>query len=75
MTFYNVGSPLHLEHHLSVGASLIVAPNATIDVSYTRGLSHSQSSSWYTPYGAAPGTSLTSEISGNEFSVGATFRF
>jgi long-chain fatty acid transport protein len=75
MTFYNVGSPLHLAHHLSIGGSFIVAPNATIDVSYTRGLSHSQSSAWYTPYGAAPGTSLTSEISGNEFAVGTTFRF
>ncbi len=75
MTFYNVGSPLHLAHHLSIGTSVTMAPGVTLDLSYTRGLSHSQSSSWYTPAGAAPGTSLTSQISGNEFSVGTTFRF
>jgi len=52
-----------------------MSPGVTLDLSFTRGLSHTQSSSWYTPYGAVPGTSLTSEISGNEFAVGTTFRF
>lgn len=74
-TFYNVGSPLHLEQNLSLGASIILAPNTTIDLSYTRGLSHTQSSAWYNPYGAVPGTTLTSEVSGNEFAIGTTFRF
>ncbi len=75
MTFYNVGSPLHLAQHISIGTSIIMSPGVTLDLSFTRGLSHTQSSSWYTPYGAVPGTSLTSEISGNEFAVGTTFRF
>jgi long-chain fatty acid transport protein len=75
MTFYNVGSPLHLAQHLSVGTSVILAPGMTIDFSYTYGFSHSQSSSWYNPYGAVPGTSVTSQISGNEFAIGTTFRF
>jgi long-chain fatty acid transport protein len=75
MTFYNVGSPLHLAQHASVGFSFNVAPHATVDVSYTHGFSHTQSSQWYTPAGAVPGTDLTSQISGNEFALGTTFRF
>jgi len=75
MTFYNVGSPLHLEQHLSVGLSVNVTANATLDVSYTHGFSHSQSGPWYNPLGAVPGTSVTSTISGDEFAIGTTFRF
>lgn len=74
-TFANVGSPLHIAHHLDLGASFTIAPAATLDLSYTHGFSHSQSGSWYTPMGAAPGTSVTSTISGNEFALGTTFRF
>ena len=54
---------------------MVLAPGTTIDVSYTRGFSHTQSSAWYNPAGAVPGTNLTSVISGNEFAVGTTFRF
>jgi len=75
MTFYNVGSPLHIAQHISAGLSFAVAPGATVDVSYTHGLSNSQSSAWYNPAGAVPGTNLTSTISGDEFAVGTTFRF
>lgn len=74
-TFYNVGSPLHLTQHLDLGLSFSVAPGTTIDVSYTHAFSHSQSSPWYNPYGAVAGTSVTSDISGNEFAVGTTFKF
>ncbi len=75
MTFYNVGSPLHIAHHLSFGFSYALSPRATLDVSYTHGFSHTQSSPWYTPQGAVPGTVLTSAISGNEFAVGTTFHY
>ena len=75
MTFYNVGSPLHIAQHLSVGFSFNLAPNATLDVSFTHGFSNTQSSSWYTPLGAVPGTNLTSQVAGNEFAVGSTFKF
>ncbi len=75
MTFYNVGSPLHVSQHLSLGASVALAAGVTLDVSYTRGLSNTQSSSWYNPAGAVPGTNLTSVTSGNEFAVGTTFRY
>ena len=47
MTFYNVGSPLDIEQHISVGTSVALAPGLTLDLSYTHGLSHSQSSAWY----------------------------
>jgi|CZKI01.1.fsa_nt_gi long-chain fatty acid transport protein len=75
MTFYNVGSPLYISQHLSIGTSVSVAPNVTIDVSYTHGFSHTQSSPWYNPYGAVPGTNITAQVSGDEFAVGTTFRF
>ena len=75
MTFYNVGSPLHLAQHLSVGFSYALSSTATVDLSYTHGLSHTQSSSWYVPQGAVPGSNITSEISGDEFAIGTTFRF
>ncbi len=75
MTFYNVGSPLHLAQHVSAGFSFYLAPGATLDVSYTYGFSNTQSSPWYNPAGAVPGTNLTSTVSGNEFAVGTTFTF
>lgn len=75
MTFYNVGSPLHLAQHASLGFSYSVAANMTIDFSYTHGFSHTQSSPWYTPAGAVPGTDLTSQISGDELAIGTTFKF
>ncbi len=74
-TFYNVGSPLHLEQHLSVGASFILGPGSTLDLSYTHGFSHTQSGPWDNLAGAVPGTDITSTISGDEFCVGTTFRF
>jgi long-chain fatty acid transport protein len=76
-TFYNVGSPLSIENHLSVGTSVTLAPHTTLDISYTHGFSHSQTSGWYNPKvpGAVPGSSITSKISGNEFAIGTTFRF
>jgi long-chain fatty acid transport protein len=79
MTFYNVGSPLEIENHASVGVSITVAPNTTLDASYTHGFSHSQSSPWYNPAYAptlvVPLSSITTKISGDEFSLGTTFRF
>jgi long-chain fatty acid transport protein len=75
MTFYNVGSPLDIEQHISVGTSVALAPGLTLDLSYTHGLSHSQSSAWYNPAGAVAGTNITTQISGDEFAVGTTFRF
>ena len=75
MTFYNVGSPLHVVQHLSVGLSIAVSSSVTLDASFTHGFSNTQSSTWYNPYGAVPGTNITSETSGNEFAVGATFKF
>lgn len=74
-TFYNVASPLSLEHHFSVGASFAVASGTTVDLSYTHALSHDQSGPWYTTTGAIPGTSITSKISGDEFAAGVTFRY
>jgi len=75
MTFYNVGSPLHLAQHVAIGASFSLAPNATLDVSYTHGFAHTQSSAWYSPLGAVPGTNLTSTTSGEEFAIGTTIKF
>jgi long-subunit fatty acid transport protein len=75
MTFYNVGSPLHIENHVSAGTSVSLTPGTTLDISYTYGFSHSQSSTWFNPAGAVAGTNLTSKISGNEIAVGTTFKF
>ena len=82
MTFYNVGSPLHIANHVAVGTSVTLAPGATLDISFTHGFSHSQSGPWYNPaYAAAnpplvvPLSNITSKISGNEFAIGTTFKF
>ena len=75
MTFYNIGSPLHVATHLSIGISVILSATATLDLSFTDGLSNTQSSSWYGPGGAVAGTRLTSKTSGDEVVVGSTFRF
>ncbi len=75
MTFYNVGSPLHIAHHLSGGFSVAMGPGARLDFSYTHGFAHSQSSSWYNTTGAVPGTNLTSTIEGDEVALGVTWKF
>lgn len=75
MTFYNVGSPLYIESHLSAGASILLSPGTTLDLSFTHGFSKGQSSTWYTMAGPVPGSNITSTISGNEFAIGTTFKF
>ena len=75
MTFYNVASPLHMSSQVSVGLSFPIGGGATIDAAFTHGFSHTQSSTWYNPAGAVPGTYLTSTIGGNEFDIGSTFKF
>ena len=75
MTFFNVGSPLHLANHFSFGASVVLAPGLTVDLAYAQGLSDTQSGPWFNGAGAVPGTSVSSQVSGNEFSGGMTFKF
>jgi hypothetical protein len=75
MTFFNAASPLHMSQQVSAGLSIPVGAGVTIDASFTHGFSHTQSSTWYNAAGAVPGTSITSEIGGNEFAVGTTFKY
>ncbi|MBU0994448.1 MAG: outer membrane protein transport protein [Proteobacteria bacterium] len=75
ITFFNVGSPLHNQHHLSIGASWAVTKQAAIDFGYTHAFKSSQSGPMYTLAGKAPGTKVESEMAYEQIAVGVTVSY
>lgn len=76
VTFYNVGTPLHNEHHLSLGLSWLVTQKAIIDVGYTHAFESSQSGSWYDAAGqSVPNTEIESSLAYDQISLGFTYSF
>lgn len=75
-TFFNVGTPLHSEHHLSAGASWKATANLVLDFGYTHAFESSQSGAWYDGTNqAVPGTAIESSLAYDQFAIGATFSF
>jgi long-chain fatty acid transport protein len=74
-TFFNVGSPLHVRHHLSVGASYGIFKQATLDIGYSHAFKSSQSGPMYDMKGPVPGTEVETELEYDQLSIGVTFPF
>jgi long-chain fatty acid transport protein len=71
----NVASPTILQHTISVGASYRVTGWASLDLAYAHAFQNSLTGPLVGPFGAVPGTSITSVVSGDTFLVGATLHF
>lgn len=75
-TFFNVASPLILEHLLSVGGSWHLAENLIFNIVYVHAFNATNSGPIHAPgLGPIPGTSVTSEISADALGMGLTLRY
>ena len=74
-TFFNIGSPLHTSHHLSLGGSYKIYKQATIDIGYSHVFENSQSSPMYNMNGPVPGTEVETKLGYDQISIGFTLPF
>ena len=73
-TFYNLATPLHSGQNLSAGFSVRLDRNFTLNAAFTHTFEHSQSTPFLTPFGPAPGTSLTTSTRIEMISLGLTWK-
>ncbi|MGO9111477.1 MAG: OmpP1/FadL family transporter [Thermoguttaceae bacterium] len=74
--FFNVASPLVIEHVLGVGFSYRMTCNEILSVAYLHGFQNQVSGPIQAPgFGAIPGTSVTSAISADALSAGITIQY
>jgi long-chain fatty acid transport protein len=71
-SFFNVASPLIIEHVASVGMSYCLADNLLVSLAYLHGFENQSSGPWPLPI---PGTSVTSKISADALGMGLTMRY
>ena len=75
-TFFNIGSPLHNEHHLSLGMSWAMTGKAYLDVGYSYAFETSQSGPMVLPgIGQVPGTEVESSLSYHHIALGVTVSY
>ncbi len=72
---FNVASPTILEHSLYLGASYKVSDNLSLSVAYVHCFQNSVNGPLVTPFGAVPGSSVSSTTSADSLLLGATVRF
>jgi long-chain fatty acid transport protein len=72
---FNVGTPLIMNHFLSVGASYTIRDGILAHISYTHGFRNSVTGPYVTPLGPIPNTSITSTTSADQIIVGLTVLF
>ena len=74
--FFNVGSPLIIEHVLGTGFSYSLTSNEILSVAYLHGFQNQVSGPIQAPgLGALPGTSVTSSVSADALSAGLTIQY
>jgi long-chain fatty acid transport protein len=74
--FFNVASPLVIEHVLGVGFSYRLTCNEILSVAYLHGFQNEVSGPIQAPgLGAIPGTSVTSAISADALSAGIAIQY
>jgi long-chain fatty acid transport protein len=74
-TFFNIASPLILQHAVYGGASFNVTETFKISLAYAHFFTNSISGPFLSPLGAVPGTSVTTQVAADIYSVGASFLF
>lgn len=73
--FFNIGSPLVIQHGVYVGGSYNLTDNFKLSLTYAHFFENSVSGQFLTPLGPIPGTSVTSKASADSISAGASFTF
>jgi long-chain fatty acid transport protein len=74
-TFFNAGSPLVIQHGISVGGSYNITNNFKVSLMYAHFFENSVSGQFISPFGPIPGTSATSKASADAITAGASFTF
>jgi len=74
-TFYNVGSPLIIQHGAYVGTSYNVNQCFKVSITYAHFFENSVSGPIQSPGGAIPGTNASSSAFADSLIVGASFTF
>lgn len=79
-SFFNVQTPLIIQHWLSCGFSLKLTANIAANLAYTHGFRNQVSGPLYSPLppfngGPIPGTSVTNEVSADIVNAGMTVVF
>lgn len=74
-TFFNIASPLVIQHTVNFGGTYNLAPNFRISLTYTHMFENSISGPIVTGAGAIPGTNITSTASADAITVGASIAF
>jgi long-chain fatty acid transport protein len=74
--FFNIGSPLIIEHVLGTGFSYRLTSHEIISVAYLHGFQNDSSGPIQVPgLGAIPGTSVSSAVSADALSAGLTIQY
>jgi long-chain fatty acid transport protein len=71
----NVASPTIIQNTVSVGASYNVTDCLSVSFAYAHAFQNSVTGPLVAPFGAVPGTSITSVVSADTFVLGATLKF
>jgi long-chain fatty acid transport protein len=75
-TFFNIGSPLVIQHGLSVGASYNLTASLKLSLAYAHFFENSISGPMVSPViGPIPGTNVTAHAAADTVSAGATFAY
>lgn len=74
-TFFNIASPLIVQHGVSVGASYNVTDTFKLSLAYCHFFENSISGPLLTPLGPIPGTNVTAQASADSIIAGASFKF
>ncbi|MBX9791226.1 MAG: outer membrane protein transport protein [Pirellulales bacterium] len=68
--FFNIGTPLIMQHFLSLGASIRFGRRTYGNVAWTHGFEGQLTGPYQTPFGSIPGTSVTSKTTVDQITVG-----
>jgi long-chain fatty acid transport protein len=75
-SFFNVGSPLIIQHGANVGASYNLTSSFKVSIAYSHFFENSVSGPIYAPgFGAVPGTNIRSTASADSVLIGASFNY
>lgn len=75
-TFFNIGSPLHNEHHLSLGMSWAMTGTACLDLGYSYAFETSQKGTMVLPgIGQVPGTEVETSLAYHHIALGVTIAY
>lgn len=75
-TFYNIMTPLVIQHGVSLGGTYNVTASLKVSLTYSHFFENSISGPMISPvFGALPGTSVTAKASADAVTLGATYLF